>query len=80
MLGSQYSFSAIQLKLAGNSVTGGTEAAIVNEVQEINIAVDRNGWKPDSFVLKKGIPVKWNINVKELTNCNREIIVKDYGL
>jgi plastocyanin domain-containing protein len=30
--------------------------------------------------LKKGVPVKWNIDVKELTGCNNEIIVRDYDL
>jgi len=50
------------------------------EVQVINMTVDASGWNPDIFVLKKGVPVQWNINVKELTNCNKEIIVRDYGL
>jgi len=48
--------------------------------QEINMEVNRNGWSPNSFVLKKDIPVRWNIDVKELTSCNNEIIVKDYNL
>ena len=48
--------------------------------QEVYMNVDRYGWKPNSFVLKNGVPVKWNINVKDLTSCNNEIIVKDYGL
>lgn len=50
------------------------------EVQVINMTVDASGWNPDIFVLKKGAAVQWNINVKELTNCNKEILVKDYGL
>ena len=50
------------------------------EVQVINMTVDASGWNLDTFVLKKGVPVQWNINVKELTNCNKEIMVRDYGL
>ena len=42
--------------------------------------VNRYGWSPNSFVLKKGVPAKWNINVKELTGCNNEIIARDYGI
>jgi plastocyanin domain-containing protein len=42
--------------------------------------VTRSGWTPNSFSLKKGVPVKWLINVKELTGCNNEIIVRDYDL
>lgn len=51
-----------------------------NGYQEINMDVDRYGWQPNSFTLKKGIPVKWNINVKELTGCNNELIVQEYDL
>ena len=47
---------------------------------EIHMEVNRYGWTPDTFVLQKGVPVKWLINVKELTGCNNEIIVRDYGL
>jgi plastocyanin domain-containing protein len=42
--------------------------------------VNRYGWEPSSFVLKKGVPVKWNIDVKELTGCNNEIIVRNYDI
>jgi len=48
--------------------------------QEVYMEVNRYGWEPNSFVLKKGVPVKWNIDVKELTGCNNEIIVRDYNL
>jgi len=48
--------------------------------QVINMNVNADGWSPDSFVLKKGVMVKWVINVTELTNCNKEIIVRDYNL
>lgn len=52
----------------------------VSDVQVINMTVDADGWNPDTFVLQRGEKVKWVINVKELTNCNKEIIVRDYGL
>jgi len=48
--------------------------------QVINMNVNADGWTPDSFVLKKGVMVKWVINVTQLTNCNKEIIVRDYNL
>lgn len=50
------------------------------EVQVINMSVDSMGWWPDTFILQQGVRVKWIINAFGLTNCNREIIVKDYGL
>jgi sulfite exporter TauE/SafE/copper chaperone CopZ len=53
---------------------------VQNGVQEINMDVTANGYSPNKFVLKKGVPVKWSINVKELTSCNKEIIVPTYNL
>lgn len=48
--------------------------------QEINMDVTTNGYEPNKFILKKGVPVKWNINVKQLTGCNNEILVPKYNL
>ncbi len=50
------------------------------EMQVINMTVDSMGWWPDTFVLQKGVKVKWVINVWDLTKCTNEIIVRDYGL
>ncbi len=50
------------------------------QVQIINMSVDSKGYHPATFVLQKGVKAKWVINVLNLTNCNKEIIVKDYGL
>jgi len=77
VLGSAVSYDSIKDKITGVD-TG--NAVLVDGFQEINMEVNRYGWEPKSFVLKKGVPVKWNINVLELTGCNNEIIVRDYGL
>jgi len=53
---------------------------VQNGIQEINMDVTTSGYEPNKFILKKGVPVKWNINVKELTSCNKEIIVSAYNL
>ncbi|MDD5336914.1 MAG: hypothetical protein PHS02_00335 [Candidatus ainarchaeum sp.] len=50
------------------------------DVQEIRMDVLASGWSPDSFVLKKGVKTRWVINAKQLTGCNQEIKVPDYGL
>lgn len=42
--------------------------------------VTGSGYQPNSFVLKKGVPVKWIINGKELTGCNSGIKVPKLGL
>lgn len=48
--------------------------------QTIRMKVVAAGYQPNQFILKKGIPVKWIIEVKELTDCNRKITVPKLGL
>jgi len=60
--------------------SGQNTANLSENLQQISMDVDANGWSPDRFVLKKGVPVKWVIEVKELTSCNSEIIVPEYNL
>ncbi len=65
---------------SSESSPGGDQVKIVGDYQEINMEVTASGYEPNKFVLKKGVPVKWNINVKELTGCNKEILVPSYKL
>ncbi|MBD3156074.1 MAG: hypothetical protein GF368_05485 [Candidatus Aenigmarchaeota archaeon] len=51
-----------------------------DDFQEINMKVTRYGWEPDTFVVKKGIPVKWNIEVEEVTYCNKEVVFPEFGI
>ncbi|MBD3354915.1 hypothetical protein GF361_02935 [Candidatus Woesearchaeota archaeon] len=62
-----------------NEVTGNV-AAVEGEYQTIKMDVTRYGWSPDKFVLKKGVPVKWIINGKEITGCNNAIQVPKLDL
>lgn len=78
VLGSPVSYDIIKEKVIGGGITG--NAILNNGFQEINMEVNRYGWEPSSFVLKKDVPVKWIIDVKELTGCNNEIIVRDYDI
>jgi len=50
------------------------------DFQEIRMDVTRAGYTPSTFTLKKGVPVKWIINGKELGGCNNAIIVPALGL
>jgi sulfite exporter TauE/SafE/copper chaperone CopZ len=69
---------------SGKDIATGTltdNVALLNDgFQEIRMDVTARGWEPDTFVLKKGVPVKWIINGKEITNCNRAIQVPKLGL
>jgi sulfite exporter TauE/SafE/copper chaperone CopZ len=70
--------------LVGPNISPGADAneylSIEGGYQVIEMNVTAYGWEPNSFVLRKGIPVKWRIFGKELNGCNNEIIVRDYGL
>jgi plastocyanin domain-containing protein len=48
--------------------------------QEINMSVTRSGWVPNTFTVKKGIPVRWNIDVQQLTSCNKELIFREFNI
>ena len=59
-----------------NSTTPPTTQAF--QVIYMNVTVQ--GWQPDTFTLKKGIPVKWVIDGQEITGCNKAIQVPKLGL
>jgi sulfite exporter TauE/SafE/copper chaperone CopZ len=80
VLGSDYSFDAILGSVTGNVAASAGDVVMRGDYQEVNMEVTRYGWSPDTFTLKRGVPVKWNIDVKELTGCNNEIIVRDYDI
>ncbi|MDD5112255.1 MAG: sulfite exporter TauE/SafE family protein [Candidatus Altiarchaeota archaeon] len=66
---------------ASASDTGAQSPAVSKDgFQEIRMNVTAAGWKPDTFVLIKGVPVKWVIDGQQITTCNREIQVPKYGL
>ena len=48
--------------------------------QTIYMNVTDAGWQPSTFVLKKGVPVKWIINGQQLNGCNNGIKVPSLGL
>ena len=57
------------------------DTPILNQgYQEIRMEVNRYGWAPNKFVLKRGVPVKWIIDGKEINRCNNAINVPAYGL
>jgi len=79
LTGSSLSYNSIKSNLLGAG-NNGVGANLVNGVQEINMQVDASGYHPNSFVIKQGVPVKWNIDVKQLTSCNQELVMNAYGI
>jgi len=82
LTGSAYSYDSIKTKItSGNNVDiSNNNVVITNGIQEVNMDVDASGYSPNSFVLKKGISVKWNVNVKQLTGCNSELVSNEYNI
>ncbi len=50
------------------------------EIQEITMEVTAAGYVPNRFTLRKGVPVRWVIDGKVITSCNRRIVVPAFGL
>ncbi len=66
-----------------DSITGaaaGVDTILKDGYQEIRMEVNRYGWEPDKFILKKGVPVKWIIDGKHINGCNNAIQVPKLGL
>ena len=55
-------------------------SGVSSSYQEIHMNVTSYGWQPDTFVLRKGVPVRWIIDGQQITNCNRAIQVPKLGL
>ena len=53
---------------------------IVDGKQVVNMAVNGFDYSPDTFILKKGVPVQWNINGKGAQGCAKIISVPALGI
>ncbi|HLD55959.1 MAG TPA: sulfite exporter TauE/SafE family protein [Candidatus Nanoarchaeia archaeon] len=78
LIGSGYDVKSL---LADNN-PGQTNNIVIDSegYQVIEMTVDGSGWTPDTFVLQKGIPVRWVIDGQEITNCNNAIQVPKLNL
>lgn len=86
LTGSGYDFNSIVAVVSATpgdytvDSEGSNIAEMKDDYQEIRMDVIRYGWSPDKFILKKGIPVKWIIQGKEINGCNNAIQVPKLGL
>lgn len=81
LTGTGYDFKSIVTSVKAESITGSAISTSVKEgYQDIRMDVLASGWSPNKFVLKKGVPVKWIINGKQITGCNNAIQVPKLGL
>ena len=88
LTGAGYDLRSTYLKVSGETSISQKDlknlqkyvAKMGNGFQVINMDVDRYGWATDKFILKKGVPVRWIINGKEINYCNNAISVPQLGL
>lgn len=81
LAGSSYSLNALQASVSTQNLSNATSSInFSGGYQIIRMNVTNAGWQPNSFVLQKGVPVKWIINGIQINGCNNKIIVRDYGL
>jgi hypothetical protein len=53
---------------------------LVNGVQIVRMKQKNNGYFPNSFTLKRGIPVRWVIDSDGPYSCAASILVKKFGI
>jgi len=56
------------------------ETPICDTEQTINMDILKSSFSPSQFTLRKGIPVKWVIEGKEMNECNKTIVIPQYKM
>ena len=77
MTGSGYDFNSLTARLTGGMPQ---ESIVQGGYQVIHMELTHKGFVPDRFALRKGVPVKWIIEGKNLTYCHHPIVVLTMGL
>lgn len=65
------------------SLTNNEESVDVGDNEGFQVAemeVSYKGYTPNVLYVKKGIPVRWVINVTQMSGCINEIIMPEYGI
>lgn len=78
--GSGWDFNTVLARVSHEFAPTVAGSPSCDNEQTIHMEVLKNRFSPNNFTLRKGIPVKWIIDAKELNECNKEIVVRDYGL
>ena len=78
--GTGIDFNSLLVRISQQLSPPVADSPCCDTVQTITMEVSKTGYSPNHFILRKGVPVKWVINAKELTQCNRVILTPSYGL
>lgn len=77
-LGADYSSASASQKK--QSVETKTDSVKSGQVQTIKMVSDNYGYAPKKLVVKKGLPVRWEIDVKDPYSCASSFFVPKLGL
>ncbi|RYU57035.1 sulfite exporter TauE/SafE family protein [Methylolobus aquaticus] len=80
LAGSGMAFDALAARVSQMLAPVAADTALSETEQMIRMEVLVGRYSPNQFTLRKGVPVKWVIDGKELNECNRSIVVPAYGL
>lgn len=62
--------------IGGNGSSGGE----TGEYQTVRMDLTYRGYVPNVLYIKKGVPVRWIINVKQMSGCTNAILVEKFGI
>ncbi|BBL76855.1 sulfite exporter TauE/SafE family protein [Methylomagnum ishizawai] len=80
MTGQGHDFHALAARWWPGERSVAEAPAMAEEAQVIHMAVNREGFVPSQFTLRKGVPVRWIIQGEALDYCNHRIVVPGLGL
>ncbi len=74
-LGFNFSIPKEQVSRTEYEVTGD-----VKEFQTVNMDLTYSGYVPNVLYIKAGVPVRWIINVKQMSGCTSAILIDSLGI
>ena len=78
--GTGYDFNTCVARISQQLSPKSAESVSCDAEQTITMKVLSAGYFPNQFTLRQGIPVRWEINAVELNECNKEIVIPQYGM
>ena len=69
-----------KINLKSSSIGQAALPEVTNGSQIVHMDVTARGYTPNKFTVKKGIPVEWDINVKDISTCASYILAPDMNI
>jgi sulfite exporter TauE/SafE len=78
--GTGIDFNTLVARLSQQLSPTVAETPTCDTEQTIRMDVLKSKFSPNRFTLRKGVPVKWVINGKEMNECNKVIVIPEYKM